>query len=116
MLDRNPPHQTGVYGFSSPRRVNPSGEIRTTERSKALFLHTRDGRQPAGVAAKHLICAEGLSVCMGVSAMVTMLAYFDPGAGSLLMQLLLGGVGGLAIFGQSLWRHFFTQAPSDTGA
>lgn len=48
--------------------------------------------------------------------MLTLLAYFDPGSGSLLMQLLLGGIGGFVIFGQSLWRHFFTQAPSDAGA
>lgn len=48
--------------------------------------------------------------------MVTILAYSDPGAGSLLMQLLLGGIGGFAVFGQSLWRHFFPQAPSECAA
>jgi hypothetical protein len=48
--------------------------------------------------------------------MLMVLAYFDPGAGSLLMQLLLGGIGGLAVFGQSLWRHFFSHASSENGA
>ena len=35
--------------------------------------------------------------------MPTILAYFDPGPGSLLMQALLGGTAGLAVFGKYLW-------------
>jgi len=31
------------------------------------------------------------------------LAYFDPGSGSLLMQTLVGGVAGLLVFAKYLW-------------
>lgn len=34
------------------------------------------------------------------------LAYFDPGAGSLLMQLLLGGIGGIAVLLRYVWQRF----------
>ena len=30
-------------------------------------------------------------------------AYFDPGAGSLLMQALVGGAAGLLVFGRYVW-------------
>ena len=33
------------------------------------------------------------------------LAYFDPGAGSLLMQMLLGGVGGLLVAARYVWTE-----------
>jgi hypothetical protein len=32
------------------------------------------------------------------------IAYFDPGAGSLLMQALVGGAAGLLVFGRYLWE------------
>lgn len=35
--------------------------------------------------------------------MTTILAYFDPGSGSLLAQALVGGVAGLAVFGKYIW-------------
>jgi hypothetical protein len=35
--------------------------------------------------------------------MPTLLAYFDPGAGSLLLQALLGGSGGLVVLLRYLW-------------
>jgi hypothetical protein len=35
--------------------------------------------------------------------MSPLLAYFDPGAGSLLIQALLGGTAGLIVFGKYLW-------------
>jgi hypothetical protein len=38
--------------------------------------------------------------------MVTILAYFDPGSGSLLMQAIVGGAAGLAVFGKYLWNVF----------
>jgi len=38
--------------------------------------------------------------------MLTILAYFDPGSGSLLMQALVGGAAGLAVFGKYLWNSF----------
>lgn len=38
--------------------------------------------------------------------MISVLAYFDPSAGSLLLQALVGGFGGLAVFGRYLWIQF----------
>jgi hypothetical protein len=35
-----------------------------------------------------------------------MLAYFDPGSGSMLVQVLVGGAAGLAVFARYLWDHF----------
>ena len=43
-----------------------------------------------------------------------MLAYFDPSAGSLLLQALVGGFGGIMVVGRYLWMqlrgHVQTQA------
>ena len=36
--------------------------------------------------------------------MVTILAYFDPGPGSLLVQAIVGGTAGLLVFGRYLWN------------
>jgi hypothetical protein len=36
----------------------------------------------------------------------TMLAYLDPGAGSLILQALAGGVAGLVVFGKIYWGRF----------
>jgi hypothetical protein len=33
-------------------------------------------------------------------------AYLDPGSGSLLLQLLAGGVAGVAVAGKFYWRRF----------
>lgn len=35
--------------------------------------------------------------------MNTLLAYFDPSAGSLLLQALVGGFGGIVVLGRYLW-------------
>ena len=35
-----------------------------------------------------------------------LLAYFDPSAGSLLLQALVGGFGGFAVVGRYLWIQF----------
>ncbi len=35
-------------------------------------------------------------------------AYLDPGTGSLLLQLLLGGVAGLAVIGKLYWRRLLS--------
>jgi hypothetical protein len=37
------------------------------------------------------------------SALDVVLAYFDPGSGSLLMQTLVGGAAGLLVFAKYLW-------------
>jgi hypothetical protein len=42
---------------------------------------------------------------------VMLLAYFDPGAGSLLMQALVGGLGGFAVLGRYLWSQWVHRAP-----
>ena len=34
-----------------------------------------------------------------------LLAYFDPTAGSLLLQALVGGFGGIVVVGRYLWMH-----------
>jgi hypothetical protein len=38
--------------------------------------------------------------------MSPLLAYFDPSAGSLLLQALVGGFGGLIVVGRYLWMQF----------
>jgi hypothetical protein len=37
---------------------------------------------------------------------VSILAYFDPGAGSLLLQALVGGGAGLLVFAKYLWESY----------
>lgn len=34
---------------------------------------------------------------------MTILAYFDPGSGSLLVQAIVGGTAGLLVFGKYVW-------------
>ena len=44
-------------------------------------------------------------------------AYLDPGAGSLLLQLLLGGVAALGVVGKLFWERLtlpFKRRPDDT--
>lgn len=38
-----------------------------------------------------------------LSMITPILAYFDPGSGSLLLQALVGGTAGLFVFGKYLW-------------
>jgi hypothetical protein len=40
----------------------------------------------------------------GGDDVMIVLAYFDPGAGSLLMQALVGGAAGLLVFGRYVWQ------------
>jgi hypothetical protein len=42
---------------------------------------------------------------MSSDYLLTMLAYLDPGAGSLLLQLLAGGLAGVAVMGRLYWRR-----------
>jgi len=37
--------------------------------------------------------------------MYALLAYFDPGSGSLLLQMLVGGSAGLFVFARYLWEQ-----------
>ena len=39
------------------------------------------------------------------------LAYFDPSAGSLLLQALVGGFGGILVLGRYLWTQFLNRQP-----
>lgn len=44
-------------------------------------------------------------------------AYVDPGAGSIVLQVLLGGVAGLVVIGRVLWqrlKHVVRPQPIDT--
>ena len=36
---------------------------------------------------------------------MNLLAYLDPGSGSMLLQLLAGGVAGVAVAGKMYWRR-----------
>lgn len=46
---------------------------------------------------------------------VTLLAYLDPGTGSMLLQALVGGSAGLIVFVRHLWRTF-RFAKSNSGS
>lgn len=39
------------------------------------------------------------------------MAYFDPSAGSLLLQALVGGFGGIMVVGRYLWMQFRGHGP-----
>jgi len=45
--------------------------------------------------------------------MTPLLAYFDPSAGSLLLQALVGGFGGLVVLGRYLWLQLFGNKRTD---
>jgi hypothetical protein len=42
-------------------------------------------------------------------------AYLDPGSGSMLLQLLLGGVAGISVLARLYWRRFLAFLGIDTG-
>jgi hypothetical protein len=46
--------------------------------------------------------------------MSLLLAYFDPSAGSLLLQAMVGGFGGLIVLGRYLWTHFLGSKANTT--
>ncbi len=50
-----------------------------------------------------------------VVLMTPLLAYFDPGSGSLVLQAVVGGAAGLMVFAKYLWTtaapRFFRGAP-----
>lgn len=41
--------------------------------------------------------------------MNSLLAYFDPSTGSLLLQALVGGFGGIVVLGRYLWMQLTSQ-------
>lgn len=41
--------------------------------------------------------------------MISLLAYFDPSTGSLLLQALVGGFGGVVVLGRYLWTQFINS-------
>lgn len=45
-----------------------------------------------------------------------LLAYFDPSAGSLLLQALVGGFGGVVVLGRYLWMQFIASRFTPTVA
>jgi len=47
-----------------------------------------------------------------VVVMSGLLAYFDPGSGSLLLQVLVGGSVGLLVFAKYLWERIFSGTRS----
>lgn len=38
-----------------------------------------------------------------------LLGYFDPGSGSILLQLLVGGSASILVFGRYLWQRVFSR-------
>jgi len=42
-----------------------------------------------------------------------LLAYIDPGTGSILLQALLGGIAGLAVFLKTTGRRLFRRRPQE---
>jgi hypothetical protein len=45
--------------------------------------------------------------------MTTILAYFDPGSGSMLVQALAGGTAGLLVFGKYVWDTYLLRSRSN---
>ena len=47
-------------------------------------------------------------------------AYLDPGAGSMLLQVILGGAAGIAVLARVVWKRLTSRSarnpPPDTGA
>lgn len=41
--------------------------------------------------------------------MTAVVAYLDPGSGSLILQALVGGFSGLVVLGRYLWTHWMTH-------
>jgi hypothetical protein len=41
--------------------------------------------------------------------MLSLFAYFDPSAGSLLLQAFVGGAGGIVVIGRYLWMQFWAK-------
>jgi hypothetical protein len=46
----------------------------------------------------------------------TPLAYLDPGSGSLFLQLLLGGIAGVAVLGKLLWQRIIAALGIRSGS
>lgn len=44
-----------------------------------------------------------------IPSSLALLAYIDPGVGSLLLQALVGGGAGLMVFGRYVWRSLLTS-------
>jgi len=40
------------------------------------------------------------------------LGYFDPSGGSMLIQAIMGGFGGIIVFGRYLWMQYFRAHPN----
>jgi hypothetical protein len=43
-----------------------------------------------------------------MDAMGALLAYLDPGAGSMVLQAVVGGIAAVAVMGKLYWRQFLT--------
>ncbi len=60
----------------------------------------------------------GLVLLSAISFASPAHAYLDPGTGSMLVQLLLGGVAGALVVGKLYWTHikaFFSRCPPKNG-
>jgi hypothetical protein len=48
------------------------------------------------------------SPLFSMDVMGELLAYLDPGAGSMVLQAVVGGVAAVAVMGKLYWRQFLT--------
>lgn len=46
--------------------------------------------------------------------MIPVFAYFDPGSGSLILQVLVGGFSGLVVLGRYLWNQYVGRKPEQS--
>lgn len=46
-----------------------------------------------------------LPVLADIGSIEMLLSYFDPGAGTLLLQVLIGGFAGVMVFGKMIWNQ-----------
>ena len=51
----------------------------------------------------------GYTIMESLTIASTVLGYFDPGSGSLVLQALVGGTAGLVVFGNYVWKLVTNQ-------
>ena len=54
------------------------------------------------------ICTAAASLIIAVCYSAPSHAYLDPGSGSLMLQVLLGGIAGLVVAGKLFWTRILT--------
>jgi hypothetical protein len=60
-------------------------------------------------AATDAVIFKGMAIMSNFMLVNSLLGYFDPGSGSLVLQALVGGSAGLMVFGSYVWKLVITQ-------